>query len=119
VVAAAAVLVIVAASHLLAGPSFIPRITVVNGTDYALDVDATKAGHQGWLPIGTARQHSTTVFEQVADEGDQWVFRFRTEGIDGGELRVSRTALEQARWRIEVPTSVADQLKAAGATPTP
>ncbi|HZQ27428.1 MAG TPA: hypothetical protein VFA94_07000 [Acidimicrobiales bacterium] len=119
VVAAVVVLVVFAANHLLAGPSFIARITVVNPTEYALDVDAAKPDKPAWTPIGTARQRGTTVLEQVIDEGDQWVFRFRTEGIDGGELRMSRSALEQANWRIEVPASVGDTLRAAGAAPTP
>ncbi len=47
---------------------------------------------------------------EVIDQGDVWVFRFDSQGESGGELRLSRTELEAAGWRVSIPAEVGARL---------
>ncbi len=104
-----------------AGPGKVARLTFENPTPYAIDVDispGTGSG-AGWTAAGSVRQQSTADVEDVPDQGDVWLFRFRSQGHSGGELRLSRAELEASNWRIVIPADVGTRLAEAGAPPTP
>ena len=101
------------------GPATVARITVENPTPYALDIEVSPGTGTGWVSAGFVRQRSTAVVEEVADQGDVWVFRFDSQGQTGGEVRFTRSELETRGWRIVVPDDVAARLAEAGAPPTP
>ncbi|HET7719777.1 MAG TPA: hypothetical protein VFK43_07410 [Acidimicrobiales bacterium] len=103
---------------LSSGPKTVARITFENPTAYALDVEVS-SGAGGWTSAGSVRQKSTAQVSEVIDQGDVWVFRFDSQGATGGELRLSRTELEAAGWRVSIPAEVGARLAAAGAPPTP
>lgn len=104
---------------LSSGPKTVARITFENPTAYALDIEVSSGAAGGWTSAGSVRQRSTAQVAEVVDQGDVWVFRFDSQGASGGELRLSRTELEAAGWRIPIPAEVGVRLAAAGAPPTP
>ncbi len=104
-------------TRFLAGPNFIERITFENSTVYDVSIEAAGPDRDGWVSIATARREATTAAEEVPDLGDEWVFRFSAQGENGGELRRTRAQLASDEWRVDIPESVGEQLRAAGAPP--
>ncbi|MFZ6003033.1 MAG: hypothetical protein ACOYXM_03800 [Actinomycetota bacterium] len=111
----AGIVVIIAAARLMQEPTFIREITVQNPTRYDIGIAVTSEDRDGWMSVGTARRGETSSFEEIYDQGDVWIFRFRAQGVEGGELRLTRTQLEHANWRVEIPESVGDELQSRGA----
>lgn len=94
-------------------------VTVTNPTEYDIDVDvrapdtATRAVF-GRVEGGAARTQS-----HLLDPGESWVFVFRHDGVEVGELRLSEAELEDLGHTVEVPPEVTAEARAAGLTPTP
>lgn len=86
-------------------PSFVPVVTVVNPNDAELAIDIGGADGGGWLQLGTVAPDSTGRWQEVTDQGGQWVFRFRRIGDSRGfaQLQLSREELKAARWSVTVP----------------
>jgi hypothetical protein len=100
-------------------PSTIGHVTFVNPTQYALDVEVAGANKNSWTDLGTAERERTTVVNDVIDQGETWIVRVGSQGAAGGELRLSRDALQRAGWKVEIPESVGTRLATEGAAPTP
>jgi hypothetical protein len=94
-------------------------VTYENPTDYALSVEVSSGPGEGWTAAGFVPQRSTTVAEEIPDQGELWVFRFDSQGARGGELRLSRSELEAAGWTVSIPADVGRRLAESGAPPTP
>ena len=90
VLAVLALVGFVAVSLLIPSPGTVDHVTIKNGTEFDLNIDATSASH------------------------DVWIFRFNGPGIDAGELRVTRSDLAANGWALTVPDSVAQRLRDAG-----
>jgi hypothetical protein len=105
----------VASLRLLHQPDHVARLTIANPSEYALDVEVTSGGRHGWLALSGIPVGATRDFHDVLDQGDTWVFAFRAQGRDGGELSMSRSDLEASGWKITVPDQVFDRLRTAGA----
>ena len=105
--------------HLLRGPTYVDRVSVVNRSEYDVHVDVRGGDGGGWMSLTTADGGATTAAQDVIDQGASWVFRFRSQGRQGGELRLGRTDLVQAGWTIEMPEAVLERLRQQGAPPTP
>ncbi len=103
----------------LSNPPHIAQVSIVNDTSYALDVQVAGASKDGWTGLATAERNQTTVVNDVIDQGNTWIFRLESQGVDGGELHYSKSELERAGWKIVIPDSVSKQLASQGATPTP
>ena len=115
VVAGAVVLaVIILLAPLLQMPSHIDRVSFENPTAYDITVEASDDG-AGWTPVGTVDAGESADFERVYDQGDEWVFRFSSQGRDAGELERTREQLEQADWQLVIPEAVGESLRADGA----
>jgi hypothetical protein len=106
---------LVASLKLLDEPNHVSRVTIANPSEYALDVAVTSGGRQSWLALSGVPVGATRDFHDVLDQGDTWVFAFRAQGRDGGEMSMSRSDLEARGWNITVPGQVLDRLRAAGA----
>ena len=106
VLAVIAVFGLIVVTRLVPDPAIVERVTISNDTEFDLDIDAAASDHDGWTPVGIAFAGSDRTFEQVIDHGDEWVFRFRGQGRDGGEVPVTRAELEANDWVLEVPESV-------------
>lgn len=101
------------------GSPTVARLTFENPTRYALKIDVSPGTGTAWTSAGWIRQQSTADVYEVTDQGDVWLFRFDSQGRTGGELRMSRSELEAAGWRIAIPAEVETRLAEAGAPPTP
>lgn len=116
---AAAVGLLALGPSLLRGPAFVERIAIVNASPYDIGVEVTDADRDGWTSVTTAGSGATSFGLEVVDQGPVWIFRFRSQGRDGGELRTTRDELRDRRWSVEVPAEVSDRLRRAGVSPTP
>jgi hypothetical protein len=104
---------------LLDRPHLVPRITFQNPTPYGLGIEVTDSDHDSWMPVGTARRRGSTATEEIYDVGDVWVFRFHAQGKTTSELRLTRATLERARWHVDIPEAIGDELMRIGAPPPP
>jgi hypothetical protein len=105
---------------LVRDPSFVDRVEVRNPTGYDLNIDITGSDRDGWLPISVATGgNNVTSTDEVVDQGDTWIFRFNYAGYSAGELRVPRSQLQDADWRVVVPDVVARRLLDQGVLPGP
>ncbi len=71
------------------------------------------------MAVTTARRNGTTVAQDVYDIGDVWVFRFTTQGQEGGEVRVTRSEPAGDEWHLGIPERVGVQLHAKSAPEPP
>ena len=110
---ATAALLLRGALWIVDDPTFVD-VTVANPTPYDVYVDARSGGDPAVVGIGAIHHEGETTFEGVLDQGDVWVFEFAYAGVEAGSVEVSGDQLEAAGWRVEVPTSVAAELEAAG-----
>jgi hypothetical protein len=119
--AAAAALVVAAAvvRPLLAGPSFVPRITISNSSEFDVTLAVSSNHHQDRMPLATVSHRSSVEVEDVIDQGPVWVFHFSADGREGGDVHLGRDQLKRDRWRVEIPASVTARLRAEGAVPPP
>jgi hypothetical protein len=99
----------------LRGPQFIDRITIVNESPYLIELEATGDNHHGWLKLGPVAPGETDSFGSVVDQGDRWRFHATSGPYDGGEFALSRTELERAHWRVEIPRDIQQRLEDEGA----
>jgi len=100
------------------GPAFVERVSVRNPTPYVLDVQVTGADRDGWLALGPVSPGGGRLgLRDVVDKGDRWIVHVSSAGIDGGEVVVSRGALERSGWVITIPDEATNRLAANGATP--
>ena len=109
---------VVLASSGLSPGVFVERVTIVNPTAYQLNVALAAVGSSGSLDLGTAGRDNTMVVEKVFDPGSRWVLRLSYAGTSAGEVTVSRSELEGAGWRVEIPAAVGDRLQADGFAPS-
>lgn len=99
------------------GVSYVERIVLVNPTEYNVLVEVKGADDTSWLNLGIANRNAETAKEEVIDQGETWVFRFRYIE-DAGEDRISRSDLVRNRWRYEIPQRVGEILKEKGYAPS-
>jgi hypothetical protein len=116
-VALAAALVAAVASSVQA-PADVPALTVDNPTVYQLNVEVSPDGTGGWLDLGAVGRERAKTIEQIADQGQRWVFRFSYGGVDAGRVVLSRPELVTARWTVIVPAEAGERLRAAGLQPS-
>jgi hypothetical protein len=99
--------------------SFVDELSIVNETEYSANVEVTNEDRDGWLALKPLEPHSTTVVEDVVDQGEVWVFRFDYLGRYRVEVEVSSRELAQSDWSIEVPQSFEQGLRDMGVPPPP
>ena len=99
---------------LLRMPSQVAEIGFDNPTAYDITVEASDDG-VGWTPVGTVKAGESISFERVYDQGDEWTFRFSSQGRDAGEVARTRAQLEVDDWQVAIPASVGATLAADGA----
>ena len=99
--------------------SFVDELSLVNDTEYSANVEVTDEDRDGWLALNKLEPQSTTVVEDVIDQGEVWIFRFEYLGRHRVEVRVSRRELAQSDWSIEVPQSFEQGLRDRGVPPPP
>ncbi len=101
------------------GVSFVDGVTIVNDTEYSANIDVASKAGDGWLLVTSVEPQSTTVVEEVIDQGEKWIFRFDYVGRYDQEVEISRRELEQNGWTIEVPQSFEQRLRELKVSPPP
>jgi hypothetical protein len=117
IIAIAAVLVV--GLIVLAEPGRVGQLSVTNASEYDIGIEITSGEGGTWLPFAVIGQRSTREFQDVLDQGNTWVFSFRSQGRDGGEMTMSRADLAAAGWKITVPDTAIEQFRQDGAPPSP
>ncbi len=84
----------------------VEQLTVVNPSTQHVNVDLTGADRKGWLDLGGVGPESSTVIQQVTDQGDLWVFRVSYGDVGMEELPVPRSRLDGEGWTITVPSEL-------------
>jgi hypothetical protein len=105
-VAAIAIAALAAVTPLTRSGAFVDHVRVTNPSDVQFEVDVTALGDDAWLGLGAARPGETSVFDDVYDQGEVWVFRFWTPDHHV-EARYTRAELQRAGWKVAVPEQVA------------
>lgn len=111
-----ALAVVLGASAAVEGPSYVDRLTIHNATPYALEVEVASADRDGWVDLGPVSPDARHDFSAVIDNGDRWVVRVSSAGIDGGQVEVGRDQLERHGWVVTLPDEVSARLAGNGAT---
>jgi hypothetical protein len=114
-----AAIVVAILPRVFVDPARVDRVTFVNHTVYAAEVEVTDAQRSGWLRLGTAERGATTSMTRVVDQGDEWIFRFGAQGLDGGELRMTKSDLIRSQWEVVIAEPIAKRLAQEGAAPSP
>jgi hypothetical protein len=69
--------------------------------------------------LGTVAPKTGSTVAQVVDQGATWVFRVQAQGIDVGDIALSRSDLVASGWRVTIPADVIARLKAHDIPVTP
>jgi hypothetical protein len=116
-VLAAFVAIALLAPRIQPGP-FVGRVTIVNNSAYAFNVDVSEATAGDWMLLGTAAQDGTTSVAAVFDQGSTWTFRFAAQGKVVGEVALTRSDLVASGWQVVVPDGFARLLQRQGVVPS-
>jgi hypothetical protein len=98
------------------GRGRVDAVTISNPTPYPAMVDLRGADWNGWLRLGRVQSQCERAIDHVLDAGDQWTFRFSHADHDE-QVTLSRAALQQHTWQVNVPSSFADRLQELGVDP--
>jgi hypothetical protein len=98
--------------------SYVETLTIENPTDYDLLVNVRGNETSGVLGLGVVHKRATEEREQVIDVGPVWVYEFRYQGLDAGQVRVSRRDLANQDWRFVIPEEIGTRLQELGLNPS-
>jgi hypothetical protein len=91
-------------------PPTVDGLEIRNPRRVAVTVEVSSESRDGWTQVVTVDRGTTARAERVVDQGDTWVFRFRSGPDELGEVVRSREELARSGWRVEAPPS-ADRLE--------
>jgi hypothetical protein len=106
------------ATGLLAAPDR-THVTVVNPTDYDIDIAVHAPESSSVAVFGRVERGSSRTQPHLIDPGDDWVLTFRRGAADLGELRLSRDELDDLDHRVEIPPEVTRTAQDLGLTASP
>jgi hypothetical protein len=119
VLAAVVVIAGVALAQTMQEPAKAPALSIDNPNDYAVTVEASGPGPDGWVTVAIVGPRSSYVAREVIDQGSTWSLRFTSQGRGFDGYEVDRHDLAAAGWTYDVPTDVGGQLAEAGVPATP
>lgn len=88
-------------------PDFVSRVSIVNRSASPLQVDVAPGRDGAILPLGVVDARTTEAFHDVLDQGDVWYVHVADTGTGARTLHFTRTQLEHANWRVEIPSDFA------------
>jgi hypothetical protein len=94
-------------------------VTVVNDTDYDIDVAVHASGQSAVAVFGRVDRGDTRTQPHLLDPGDDWVFTFRHGADDLGKLHLSRAELDRLDHQIQIPPEVVRRAQDLGLAPSP
>ncbi len=92
-------------------PTFVRKVTLVNESGLDLDIAVRGRNASGWLDLGSVGPRSSLAVSEVVDQGELWIVRFTHRHAVYGELRVARTQLRSAHWRIVITADAIESLQ--------
>jgi hypothetical protein len=95
------------------------EVTVANDTDYALDVAVRAPGDQSVTTFGRVERGGERTQSRLLDPGDRWVFTFAHDGVEVGELELTRDEIAAMHGTVEVPPEVGRRARSLGLQPSP
>jgi hypothetical protein len=101
----------------LRDPDVVPRVTVTNTSTLPVNVDVRGTPSGSRLILDTVPPGGRIDNVDVLDQGDQWIFGFTSDGVDGGSVRVSRAKLAADGWRLAIPDDVIARLQSGSFEP--
>ena len=119
ILVAVGLVVAIAVLPRLAPPAKAPPLTITNGGDYTVTIEASNGAGDGWTPVAVVDANGTVRAEELIDRGDTWTLRFTSQGHQIGTYHVDRADLAANGWQYTVPPDVALRLGELGAPPTP
>jgi hypothetical protein len=87
-------------------PARVGHIDIVNPSTAPIDVTVAAASGGPTLALGQALPHSRLHVDGVLDQGERWVFSYRTATCAPQEQAVGRNALDGG-WTVTVPDRIA------------
>jgi hypothetical protein len=109
----------VALAETMQEPTKAPALTIDNPNDYAVTVEASGQGPDGWVTIAIVEPRRSTIAREVIDQGSGWSLRFTSQGREFPPFEIPRRDLAATGWSYAIPTEVGAQLTEAGVPPTP
>jgi hypothetical protein len=94
-------------------------VTVVNGSDYDLDVVVHGPHDDTAVVFGRVDRGRTRTQPHLLDPGDEWVFEFSHGATDLGELRLTQDQLDDLDHQVDIPVEITRRARAEGLTPSP
>lgn len=107
--------VIFMAVPMLEPPPTVNRLTIINSTDYRVEVSVRGSPDGSEQRFGAMRPDSVSTRDNVVDQGSEWIFDVSHAGASVGETVVARSDLAAREWTFEIPDRVVDRLDAASA----
>ena len=115
VVAAALLTVVIPTLRL---PRYVDSIAVTNPHAWHAEVDVGRPDGSRWVGLGHVGRENTVTFRSVIDLGKDWVFRFAFGGTERDQLVISRADLDRSKWKVTIPDTFGERMRAAGESPT-
>ena len=99
-------------------PPHVDHLVVENPHPWIVVVEAAGPDGDGWVPVATVAREDSVRVDDVLDQGERWLFRFRAAGHPAGEVTVERSRLDAEGWRLTMPDAVAERLRDSGLAPS-
>ena len=109
----------VALAQAMPAPAKSHDITIDNPSDYAVTVEASGPGPDGWVGIAVVPAQGSAVASEVIDQGSTWSLRFTSQARRFEDFEVTRQQLADNDWHYALPADISDQLTEAGVPPSP
>lgn len=97
----------------------VSELTVRNDFEYDVHISVGSPSSEGVALLGTAVQRCDSTFHLVLDQGDEWQFHFRTQGMEAQPVNVTRSDLEATGWVLTLPETVYTDFARQDAQPPP
>lgn len=102
---------------MLEPPATVDRLTIVNSTDYRVEVTVRGSPDGSEQRFGAMQPGSVSTRNNVLDQGSEWIFDVSHAGASVGETAVARSDLADRQWTFEIPDRVAARLDAVTGDP--
>jgi len=99
-------------------PSHLREITVDNPTPYRLLLSVVSSDGST-TPLGLVEPARQSTLGDLVDSGANWRVWTSTQGVAAGNFDIDGRDAHDPDWVLVVPSQVADDLAAQGATPEP
>lgn len=91
-------------------PTTVSRLTVVNPSSLAVEIDVSPASNAATLGLGPLTAGTSHTFHDVLDQGSTWIVDVSWARGRHAQLVVDREELARSDWTIQLPAELGDQV---------